>query len=149
MSEQEERARVCGIAREWIGTPYRDCAEIKGPAGGVDCAKLIKCVFEEAGLVPPIEIPNYSPQWFLHQTAELYMDRVTAHAREITQDQAKPGDIVLYRMGKCYAHGAIIIDPGWPNIIHAFYAARRVVRAHGLEGQLGRPKHVRKFFTRW
>lgn len=151
MSPQEaaERARVCVIAREWIGTPYHDAGTIKGRNGGTDCAQILRLVYLEAGLIPPIDVPPYSPQFFLHQSAEIYMGRVAEHAREISEAEALPGDVVLYRFGKCYAHGAIIIEPGWPHIIHAYYQAKMVVRGMGLDGALGRPKHVRKYFTRW
>ena len=27
-------------ALSWAGTPFVDCADVKGPAGGVDCAQL-------------------------------------------------------------------------------------------------------------
>jgi cell wall-associated NlpC family hydrolase len=29
-----------------------------------------------------------------------------------------PGDIVLYRFGRCISHGAIVL--AWPQIIHAY-----------------------------
>ena len=149
MTEQAERAKVCAIAREWVGTPFRDCAEVKGRNGGVDCAKLIYCVFNEAGKVEKLTIPAYSPQHFLHHADEKFLGWVQSYAHEIPEDQAQPADIVLYKLGKCFSHGAIIIDPGWPNIIHAWFQARMVVRGHGLDGQLGKPTHVRKYFSRW
>ena len=149
MDEKEgtERKLVCDIARTWIGTPYHDCAELKGI--GVDCAKLIAMTFFEAGLIDRQQIPDYSPQWFLPQSEERFLKWVQGLAREIPETQAQPGDIVLYKFGHCFAHGAVIIEPGWPNIVHAWFAGRRVMRAHGLEGPLGKPKHIRKFFTRW
>ena len=148
-TEAEQRARVVAEAHTWVGTPYRDMGEVKGPHGGTDCAKLLKLVYHNAGLIPPIEVGAYSPQWFLHQDAELYMGRVKEHAREIAETEAKPGDVVLYKIGRCFAHGAIIIDPGWPAIIHAHVGSRMVVRGRGLDGHLGKPKRERKFFTLW
>jgi hypothetical protein len=149
-NEREQRKRVCAIARSWIGTPFADNGEVKGPNGGVDCARLLRLTFVEAGLIESIKIPDYSPQWFLHQSEEKFLVWVMQlGGREIPEAQAIFGDIVVYKMGHCYAHGAIIIEPGWPAIVHSYFQARRVVRSGGLDGQLGRAKHVRKFFSRW
>jgi hypothetical protein len=54
---------------------------------------------------------------------------------------------VLYRVGRLFAHGGIVVDPGWPNIVHAWAAARAVIADRGDQGQLAR--RPRKFFSRW
>ena len=59
----------------------------------------------------------------------------------------KPGDVVLYKIGRCFAHGALIVEPGWPEIIHAHFAARRVRRANGLNPQLRTRVLERRFFS--
>ena len=148
-SEQEERDAIDRIAREWCGTPYHDHGEVKGRSGGVDCAKLLKCVFVEAGQVPPFDIKHYSPQFFLHQPEEKYLEYVSDRAREIDVSLVKHGDVVLYKVGKCFAHGAIVIKPGWPHIVHAHYVARKVLEAFGTSVHLGTPILDMKFFTRW
>ena len=149
--EQEERERdaVDRVAREWIGTPYHNHGEVKGPRGGVDCAKLLKCVFVETGKLPPFTIAHYSPQFFLHQEEEKYLGYIRTWGREIEQSQARHGDIVVYKIGKCYAHGGIIVKPGWPTIIHAHYAARLVLEANGTAVHLGTPILGMKFFSMW
>jgi cell wall-associated NlpC family hydrolase len=149
MSPQErtERLRVVEEARSWIGTPYHSNARVKG--AGIDCATILLEVYARAGVIENLPTPQYSEQFFLHQAEELYLGHVLKHAREIAEAEAQFGDVVLYKFGKCYAHSAIIIDPGWPHIVHAYYQARMVVRARGFDGPLGRPKHARKFFTRW
>lgn len=157
--EREERERVLAVARTFLGTPYHDCARLKGV--GVDCATMIAMVFEEAGLEPPLDIPSYSPQWYLHRSDELYMERVLDRAKEIAQKDAHPGDLVLYQFGRCFAHGAIVDEPGWPAIIHAYKQAGSVVRWRGDQGDLafivkppprgqrGEAKpRPRRFFTR-
>jgi cell wall-associated NlpC family hydrolase len=145
----DERDVIDRIAREWVGTPFADLGEVKGPNGGVDCAKFLKCVFREAGQIPPIEIGTYSPQHFLHQREERFLGWVTKFAHEVDVDRVRHGDVVLYRIGHVYSHGAIVIEPGLPHIIHAWYASRCVRRAHYLEGQLGSPKRKPRFFSRW
>jgi cell wall-associated NlpC family hydrolase len=135
--ESEARARIDQVAREWIGTPYHDHATVKGIQGGCDCATLMQRVFVEAGFVKDFEIGHYSPQFFLHGHEERYLGWVTRFAREIPRDQVGPGDVVLYKIGHVFAHGAIVIAPGWPHIVHAHYAARRVRRGFGDSVHLG------------
>jgi len=146
-NEVELRTAIVTEARSWLGTNYHDHAKVKGLNGGVDCAQLIACVFASAGVIKPLEIPYYSPQQFLHSDAEDYMRTVESFARQIDETAARPGDVVLYKLGRAFGHGAIIIDPGWPNIIHAWAPARMVVRGHGLEENLGTRWRERRFFT--
>lgn len=154
--ESAARARVLAAARSWIGTQFHDCASIKGV--GVDCAQLIKAVYEQAGLVAPFDLPHYSPQWFLHQEAEAFLAHIDERAIGIDQAQSKPGDIVMYRFGRCFSHAAIVDEPGFPAIIHAYKNARGVVTGEGdqgdlaeigsseAEGKIGKPR-PRRFFT--
>lgn len=148
-TEREERQRVVSVARSFLGTPYHDMGRIKGV--GVDCATVIAMVFEEAGLEGEFAIPNYSPQWYMHRNEELYLKQVLDRALEIAEADALPGDVVLYRFGRCFAHGAIIVDPGWPTVIHAHRPARAVVLGEGDQGDLAADKlgpRPRRFFTR-
>lgn len=147
ITEQEQRDSVDRIAREWVGTPYHDHGEVKG--AGTDCAKLLKCVYVEAGVMEPFNIAHYAPQHFLHQEEEQYLGYVTARSREISQGEARYGDMVLYRIGKVYAHGALILKPGWPRIIHAHFAARAVRLGFGTNPHLGTPVTGVRFFTPW
>ncbi len=109
-----ERQKVVEIAKSWLGTPYRHNAQIKG--AGADCATFIAEVFFEAGLVERFEIERYSPQWHLHRNTEKYMSRVLEYSHEVKEP--KPGDIVLWKIGRVFSHGAIVIK--WPMIIHEF-----------------------------
>jgi hypothetical protein len=148
VNEQEQRDRLDHVAREYIGTPFHDHAEVKG--AGVDCATFLKCVAIEAGAVQPFKLDHYSPQFFLHQSEERYIGWVEKFAREISQDEAKPGDIVLYKVGLCFAHGAMILKPGWPHIIHAHFASKCVRReTNGNRPRLGTKILGMKFFSLW
>ena len=147
MSEAEERDRIDRIAREWCGTPYHNNAQVKG--AGADCATLLKAVFEESGLIEPFELGWYPSQFFLHHSEERYLGWVQKFAHEIPEERAKHGDVVLYHIGKCYAHGAIVIKPDWPAIVHAHYATRFVVQGRGTSVHLGLPIKGIKFFSLW
>lgn len=142
MDEATSRARACAIAREWIGTPYRHQGRIKRVAA--DCT-FLAVVYEEAGLVPPIPIPSYSPQAHLNRAGQHYLNVVLRHAHEV--ECARPGDLVLYRFGRAFSHGAIVTEAGWPEIIHGDMAAGFVVAAIGDQGTLAPAE--RKCFSLW
>lgn len=143
-----QRVAVVSEAQSFIGTPYHHAACIKGV--GVDCATFLAETYSRAGIIPPVEIPDYSPQWFMHQSAELYMAKVLEHAHEVTKPL--PGDVALWKVGRCFAHGAIVVD--WPVIIHAYKPAGIVLEARGTDASLsthyrtGKPREV-KFFSPW
>lgn len=110
----EERQRVLSEARSWVGTPYHHHARVKG--GGVDCAMLLAEVFSRAGLVQPIAVEQYSEQWHLHKNVEKFLAELMKHCRAV--EFPAPADIALFKLGRVYSHGAIIVE--WPNqIIHA------------------------------
>jgi cell wall-associated NlpC family hydrolase len=146
-TQEEQRHQVSAIALSWVGTPFHDNAEIKG--AGVDCARLLKRVWEESGLIECFTLPHYSPQHMAHLSEERFMGWVRKFAHEIKQDDARPADLVLYKIGKCYSHGAIIIEPGLPNIVHAWYPIRMVMRSKYLDGILGDRRLAPRFFSRW
>jgi cell wall-associated NlpC family hydrolase len=112
--EKLERQKVVEIALTWQKTPYRHMGRVKG--AGADCLTLLAEIFSEAGLIPKIQIPFYPQDWMHHRDAERYLSGLMDYAKEIdTPPQA--GDIVLYKMGRCFSHGALVIE--WPMILHA------------------------------
>jgi cell wall-associated NlpC family hydrolase len=155
-SQFSSRELVCRIARSWIGTPYHHRGRVKG--AGVDCAMFPLEVYREAGVIGEVEVPYYPADWMLHRGEEIYLNVVLRHAREITEaigcrlsaigqsassgncedaerpradsrePIALPGDFVLYHFGRCWAHGAIVLE--WPLIIHAL-TGKGVVLADG------------------
>ena len=156
MTETAQRAAVVAEARSWLRCRYHVAGTVKIEVaadgtiierGGVDCATLLAEVYRRAGLIGAVEIPHYPADWHLHRKTERYLAAVLEHAREIPEADAKPGDVVLWLFGHVYSHGAIIVEPGWPDIIHASVAARCVQLDHGLGGEWG--DKPRKFFTLW
>ena|SRR5882672_2103941 len=143
--EAQQRADVVRIALEWECTPYIHQGRIKGKAA--DCTFFAE-VYKEAGLLPPIVIPFYSHQAHLNRQGSMYLPIVEKHAkREITEKQALPGDVVMYFIARSWSHGAIIITPSFPSIIHADLAARFVIRGEGDQGFF---KNVpRRYFSWW
>ena len=130
--EIAQRAAVVGAARSWIGTPYHHAADVKGRDGGVDCAMLIVRVYCDLGLVEPFDPRPYTRDWMLHRDEERYLGFLLARAKAVREPG--PGDVALFRVGRCYAHGGIVSNTGASlSIVHAFASVGRVVEDR-LEG---------------
>lgn len=148
MSEDTTRAFICQYAKTWLNTPYISNAMVKGRRGGVDCAMLLLDVYCEAGIVPKEFDPRpYPPQWHMHKDEEKYLNVVLQYAHEV--DEPKPGDVVLFKVGRLWAHGGIVLN--WPEIIHA-RGPLPVMRDNVEMNSLG--KHAlkyaeRRFFSFW
>jgi len=143
MTETEERAAVVAEAMTWAGTAYHHHARLKG--AGVDCANLPAAVYEAAGLIPHVQ-PDYSAQWYQHRDEELFLSFVTPYATEIDRASCGPGDFVIWKFGRTYSHGAVIIDP--PTIIHATMNGG-CVHLGDMDRDEDLATRPRRFFTLW
>lgn len=150
------RQQVVAEARSWIGTRYHHAGRIKAvrdatgaivDRGGVDCATLVACVYAAVGLIPDIDVPHYPPDWHQHRKAERYLSTVLAHATEIEVAQAQQGDLLLFRFGLVFAHGAIVVDPGWPSAVHAAWRTRVVHEVRADQGEMA--ETACRAFTLW
>jgi cell wall-associated NlpC family hydrolase len=151
--EEAERARVVAVARSFLRTPYHHAGRLKG--AGVDCLTLLAETFCEAGLVPHIALPHYPHDWHLHREAERYLNGLLRYTREI-EGPPQPGDVVLWKFGRCYSHAAIVVE--WPLVIHAFVnqgcvledaeKAARLARVGENGPEQGRPR-PRRYFSYW
>lgn len=137
------RTDVVAEAISWLRTPYHHKGRIKGAQGGVDCAMLLAEVYAKCGVIKPLEDVEYPPDWMLHRGLERYMETVQSCCYEIPAPMV--GDIVLYRVGRCFAHGGIVVQ--WPLIIHAFSRERQVCYGEGNSGWLA--DRERHYFTPW
>jgi NlpC/P60 family putative phage cell wall peptidase len=117
---------IVAEARRWIGTPYHHQADIMGL--GVDCAMILVRIFCDLGLVPPFDPRPYSTDWHLHRSEERYLGDVLRYAAKV--DDPQPGDIALFKFGRCLSHSGII-ESITPEIImiHANMKAGYVERA--------------------
>jgi len=139
MNEQQ-RQNVVAEALTWCNTPYHPHGRVKG--AGVDCIHLLIEVYAACGLVPRVAPGGYAPDWYLHRSEERYLDGVLQYA--VPTEQPLPGDLVLFRFGRCVSHGAIVT--AWPAVIHAYADQRRVVLT-----DIEKSNHLRRrlvgFFT--
>ena len=144
--EALERARVVEAARLWLGTPYHHAADLRGV--GVDCAMILVRVFCDLGFVAPFDPRPYTRDWHLHRGEERYLDCLLARAREVVTPE--PGDVMLLRVGRCYAHGGIVTKLEPLTIVHAFLPARCVIEEEvARNGELAERLTMAKFFSYW
>ncbi|MDE3132294.1 MAG: C40 family peptidase, partial [Acidobacteriota bacterium] len=143
-SEAAERARVVAEALSWLGTPYHHRARLKGV--GVDCAQLPIAVFADAGLIEAFDTGDYPADWHLHRDEERYAGFVLRYADGIAQDEAQPGDLVLFRYGRAFSHGAILTAPG--QVVHAVRKDRSVVLGD-LDRDVDLLERPRRYFSFW
>lgn len=138
--EQAERESVVTEALTWLRTPYHHIGRIKG--AGVDCAMFLIEVYRTCGLIPDIIPEPYPQDWALHRSEEKYLEWVEQYAHEV--EAPLPGDVVLYKFGRCVSHGGIVLS--WPRIIHV-YVGEGCVYADGEKGMLeGR---LAGFYSLW
>lgn len=144
--ENAQRAAVVGEARSWIGTPYHNCADIRGV--GVDCGMLLVRVFVDTGLCAPFDPRPYPVDWHLHRSEERYLGFIFDRTREV--DGVQLGDVMVLRYGRCYSHGGIVTKSRPLTIVHAYYPARRVLEEE-IEHNAVLADSMRqpRFFSRW
>jgi hypothetical protein len=159
--EEAGRAAIVREAESWLGTAFHHRGRVKATRdapgrivdkGGVDCAQSIYFIVRAAvpERVPAIASADaaYAFQWNLRKGAEeSYLAAVLDHACEIALERVKPADLCLFRFAHAWAHGAIVMPPGWPAIAHANAFAGLFMLDRADQGRLAR-RPVR-FFTLW
>lgn len=139
MIEQEQRTAVVAAARKWLLTPYHHQGRVMG--AGVDCATLIIEAYAAAGVIKNI-FPDYSAEWHLHKSEELYLQHVESYAKQV--DEPDIADLIVWRWGRTFSHGAIYIGNG--EVIHSYIGIGCVIASMRDNIFEGRPK---KCFTVW
>lgn len=151
--ELAQRQAVIAEALTWQRTPYHENAGLKGV--GVDCAHFPAAVYAAAGILEPIALGRYAKQWHLHRSAEQYVERILGlGCAELPPDAIPaPADFVVWRFGRTFSHGAIVI--AWPRIIHSYVGTgvtqEDAEAAHWLKfiGEGDGSIRPRRAFTLW
>ena len=132
-------------ARGWIGTPYRHQASVKG--AGCDCLGLVRGVWREVIGAEPETPPAYTPDWAelpAGAAEEAMAEAARRHMKEVSVDEARAGDVLLFRMR---AHGpakhAAILS-GENRMIHA-WSGRAVVETAMGRWWRARAAHAFRF----
>ncbi len=141
MTEKDQRTAVIAEAMTWLRTPYLHRGAVKG--AGVDCAFFLIEVYAAVGMIERFD-PGYYPMDFMrHRDDERYLGWVDKFGHVVTDPL--PGDVAVYKFGRSFSHGAIVLD--WPNIIHSHRREGGVVLARGDGGELAKRDVV--FYSLW
>ena len=125
--------RAVAVAREWLGTPYRHQASVRGE--GADCLGLLRGIWRELIGEEPEQAGPYRPDWAEVGGEETLLQAARRWLREIPVEAARAGDVLLFRMapGAPVKHCAIlsagtVAGGSEPRMIHAYWG-RAVVES--------------------
>lgn len=126
-SGAEARAKAAFVAEalSWVGTPFRDCADVKGPDGAVDCAMLLTRCGVDTGLRPAFDPRPYPPRHMMSSSDERFLGWVRDKLGGQEVEAPRLGDLAIWRFGRVFAHGGIMVSAG--EIVHSYAHAGRVV----------------------
>ena len=114
--------KIVRVTREWIGTPYRHQASVKGQ--GCDCLGLLRGVWREVVGAEPERVPSYTADWSEMGNEERLWAAAARNMTMVPVDTDKAGQVVLFRMrkGNVAKHLGIIAgtDAGFSTVIHAY-----------------------------
>jgi len=126
--------RIITQARTWLGTPFHHQARLKGK--GCDCLGLIVGVVDELGLKDKngVKLAAYDEVTYSREPDGAYLtQKLTGLLAEIPIDEARAGDLALFKVRENPQHLAILSDyEGTLGMIHSFAPSRRVVE-HRLD----------------
>ena len=103
-------------------------------------------VFVDLGLIAPFDPRPYTRDWMLHRDDERYLGFLLGSAHEVPSPG--PGDVVLFRVGRCYAHGGVVTAAEPVSLVHAFAPARCVVE-EPLRRNADLARRPARFFSHW
>lgn len=116
----EKRATFVREALSWVGTPFIDCADVKGPNGGVDCAMMLTRAAVDSGLLPPFDPRPYNPRHMMNSSEERFIGWVRDRLGAAEVEEPRLGDLLVYQFGRCFCHGAVLVNG--QDVVHAYKA---------------------------
>ncbi|MCZ7908503.1 NlpC/P60 family protein [Agrobacterium leguminum] len=135
--------RVLALAESWIGTPYRHQASLKGV--GCDCLGLIRGIWRDLYGHEPELPPPYAPDWAERGGEDRLMAAAKRHFPAVASlEEARPGDLLLFRWRADAAAKHLGILAGPQHFIHAYEQAA-VVRSALVPGWRRRIAGVFRF----
>ncbi|MEM9600561.1 MAG: NlpC/P60 family protein [Pseudomonadota bacterium] len=124
MSDVSLRSQVLSIAYDWIDTPYRHQASVRGV--GTDCLGLIRGIWRSLYGPEPETPPNYTPDWAETQGEETLFEAAQRWLRPVKVP--RPGDVLLFRMKADSPCKHVGILAPQDRVIHAYWG-RAVVES--------------------
>jgi hypothetical protein len=125
-----DRATIIAEAKKWLGATWHHQACV--PYIAADCGQILIDIYTKCGFVSePPDVGYYPRDWALHKDDERYLAVVESYTHQV--DAPLPGDIAVWKVGRTFSHGAVVLD--WPWIIHADMNIG-VVKADASQGDL-------------
>ena len=111
-------ALVIATARDWLGTPYRHQASVKGV--GCDCLGLLRGVWREIYGAEPCAVPAYTRDWDEVGKDDVLRRAAQQHLAASDGSALQIGDVLLFRMrrGAVAKHLGLVSGPA--AFIHAY-----------------------------
>ena len=118
MNNSERRQQIVALARQWIGTPYRHQASMRGV--GCDCLGLVRGIWRELYDAEPEDPGAYTSAWAEFDGSERLLNAARRHFVTVPLSDHMPGDVLLFRMRRraVAKHLAIVSQPD--RMIHAY-----------------------------
>jgi cell wall-associated NlpC family hydrolase len=77
---------------------------------GCDCTGLLIAIVRSLGYLAKYTLPWYARDWNLHSNRGDHLsDQIGKFADAIPKSQSRPGDVLLFKFGKCIAHAAVLV----------------------------------------
>lgn len=122
MNPVKTSSRILNAAADWIGTPYRHQASLKGV--GCDCLGLVRGIWRELYKEEPEEPGPYAPDWAERSGTERLAEAALRHfGPPIARDEMREGDVLLFRFRPEVAAKHLGILAGEGRFIHAYEQA--------------------------
>ena len=117
-SSDPHRNAILTEAHRWIGTPFHHQASTFG--AGTDCLGLIRGIWRALYGTEPEIVPPYAPDWAEATGRETLLEAAQRNLIEIAPTEARPGDVLLFRLkpNAPARHCAILSRNG--QMIHAW-----------------------------
>jgi len=112
------RTKLIKTAKSWVGTPYKHQASVKGV--GTDCLGLIRGVWREHYGDEPVKVPPYTMDWGERTGSETLLRAARKCLNPVALKNARPGDVMLFRMNAKSPCKHIGIMSGGSSFIHAY-----------------------------
>lgn len=118
MTNRNLRKRVLYESRKWIGTPYIHQASTIGQ--GADCLGLVRGIWRKLYGFEPQPLPAYSVDWGEVSARESLLEASRLWFKEIEPDDARAGDLAIFRWKKSAIAKHVGILSGNGCLIHAY-----------------------------
>ncbi|MCB1412590.1 MAG: C40 family peptidase [Xanthobacteraceae bacterium] len=117
MTHPLTRASLVAEARDWIGTPYRHQASVKGV--GCDCLGLVRGVWRACIGDEPEKPSPYAPDWAEARGEETLARAAFRHLVPVARDDIGAGDVLLFRWRAGFIAKHVAIAASATHMIHA------------------------------